>query len=93
MKAHTKFVTNFAAARHAIGLTQQHAAERMRYRLHGGWNTRSVTNFEAGRREVNLDEAECLAAIVCVPLDRMFTESATRIAEIAASNMQTGAMR
>lgn len=93
MKAHSRFVANFAAARRAIGLTQQKAAERMRCRLHGGWNTRSVENFERGHREVTITEAECLAAIVCVPLDRMFTGSASHVIEIAASNMRTGAPR
>lgn len=93
MKARTKFAANFAAARRALDLTQQRVGERMRYRLHGGWNTRSVTNFEAGRREVTLTEAETLAALVCVPLDRMLTESRERVGEIARANMQTGAMR
>lgn len=93
MKAHTKFAANFIAARGALNLTQQHVAERMRLRLHGGWKTASVTNFEAGRRQVTITEAECLAAIVCVPLDRMFTESASRVIEIARANMRAGAAR
>lgn len=62
MKARKKFAENFGAARRAIGLTQQHAAET-------------------------------LAALVCVPLDRMLTELRERVAEIATANMRAGTVR
>ena len=92
MKAHAKFVENFIAARHALEMSQKHIAGRMRYRM-TGWNTQSVTNFEAGRRPVTLTESEELASLVCVPLDRMLTESASTVARIARLNMKTGAVR
>lgn len=92
MNAHDKFVMNFIAARHALEVSQAYMAGRLRYRV-TGWNTRSVANFEAGQRSITLAEAEVLASLVCVPLDRMLTESATWVAETARSNSRTGASR
>lgn len=93
MKAHPRFVASFVAARKALELNQSSVAERMRIRLKSRWTTGTVSNFEAGMRAVNLTEAENLAAIVCVPLDRMLTESASEVARIARTNMRTGVSR
>ncbi|WP_067891319.1 helix-turn-helix domain-containing protein [Nocardia vaccinii] len=93
MDAHSRFVRNFISARNALELTHQHVAQRMRYRLGRGWNAATVTNFEHGRRAVTIPEAEQLAVVVCVPFDRMFTESASKIARIAQLNARTGAIR
>lgn len=93
MDAHSKFVGNFIAARNALELTQRHVADRMRYKLGRGWNAATVTNFEAGRRAVTIPEAEALSRVVCVPFDRMFTESGSKVARIAQLNMKTGAIR
>ena len=92
MKAHDRFVANFIAARHALDVSQAYMAGRLRYRV-TGWNTRSVTNFEGGRRAITIAEAEVLASLVCVPLDRMLTESATWCADTARANSRAGAMR
>lgn len=88
MDAEQKFVQNFAAARRALNLTQAQVGARMSSAGIAGWTKRTVQNLEAGERSPRVREAEHLARIVCVPLDRMITETSARVVQIAKDNMR-----
>jgi transcriptional regulator with XRE-family HTH domain len=86
-----RFAANLKSARAAIGLTQPQVAKRMRD--HGfPWHATTVAVAESGKRRVYLEECEALAEIVGVPLDRMVTEPAKRIAVIAKETARGGVM-
>ncbi|WP_280381012.1 hypothetical protein [Nocardia wallacei] len=85
MDAELRFAANLSSARKALRLTQSQLARRMRDR-HFGWHGHTAATAELGKRQLRLREAEALAAIVCVPLDRMLTETPERVAKIARQN-------
>ncbi len=80
-----RFATNLGAARKALGLTQSQVAGRMRTRGFP-WEPGAVRHAENDQRRLRLDEADVLSEIVCVPLDRMVTETPSRVAQIAKDN-------
>ncbi len=83
-----RFAANLHAGRNALGLTQSQLAARMR--THGfPWEPGAVRHAENDQRRLRLDEADVLSEIVCVPLDRMVTETPSRVAQIAKDNMHT----
>ncbi|WP_280391257.1 hypothetical protein [Nocardia wallacei] len=85
MDAEPRFAANLRAARNALRLTQSQVARRMRDRGFG-WREYTAATVELDKRHLRLREAEALAAIVCVPLDRMLTETPERVAKIARQN-------
>lgn len=89
MAAAPRFAKNMKWARIAIGLTQAQLAARMRERgFH--WTASAVACSEACKRSLRLEECAGVAAILGVPLDRMITEPANRVAKIAKDNMLHG---
>lgn len=87
MAAAPRFAANLKSARTTVGLTQAQLAARMRDRgFH--WTASTVACSETCKRRLYLEECSAAAAIVCVPLDRMITEPAARVAQIAKDNMR-----
>lgn len=82
-----RFAKNMKWARVAVGLTQAQLAARMRDRGFG-WTASTVAVSEACKRSLRLEECAGVAAILGVPLDRMITEPANRVAQIAKDNMR-----
>lgn len=85
-RAAVRFAASLKAAREAVGFKQTQVAGRMRDRGFP-WTQGAMTIAESGRRRVKLDEAEALAEIVCVPLERMLRDAPACIAQITKANV------
>lgn len=86
-RAAGQFAHNLRAARNVASLSAAELAKRMRERGFP-WTSRTVRHAEEAYRRLYIDEIEALAQIVHVPLDRMITEPANRVAQIAKDNMR-----
>lgn len=86
-----RFIANFKVARKQLGLTQVAVAERMRLAGFDFWHQSTAYATERRFRPLRLAEADELARIVGVPLDRMTTESPSRIRLIVRDGLQNGA--
>lgn len=82
-----RFVANLRAVRKVRGLSCRAVADGMRDYGFQTWTARTIWGVEDGQRSPKIREAEALAHIVDVPLDRMLTETPTRIVQFARQNV------
>jgi transcriptional regulator with XRE-family HTH domain len=88
-----RFIANLKVARKALGMRQVDIADRMRRAGFELFSQSTVFATERGFRPVRLAEADELSRIVGVPLDRMTTESQSRIRAIVRDSLMNGATR